>query len=192
MLKTFKMTLLSACAVAGLALYSCSKQNDPSATTTAVVTAQAADLVGTMAADVLVKDYVRDNEKFIGEYLTWYKGMTTAERNAYKASCVALKASGKALPDPSHTLAEVKAYNDLQALRMEKIKSNYPKLAKLESDDFETTLIMVSSVIIKNSGSTAGLLAPGCGNQYYACKAAGNSPSACWDALVSCVNTTYP
>ena len=145
-----------------------------------------------MAADAMVKDYARDNEKFIGEYLTWYKGLTTAERNAYKASSVALKASGKTLPDPSHSLAEVKAYNDLQALRMEKIKSNYPKFAKLDSDEFETTLIMVSSVIIKNSGTTANLLAGGCGNEYYACKANGNSADACWAALVSCVNTTYP
>ena len=192
MFKSFKMTMLSACAVAGLALYSCSKQNDPGATTGVTAATQKTDLVGVMAADALVRDYISDNEVFIGEYTTWFKGLTTEQRNAYKASCATSTAKGQRLPDPSHSVAEVKAYVDLQSARIEQIKLKYPAFAKLGSDKFESALMMAGSAIAQSNGATAGR-ALGCGDQYNACMGAGkNSADACWAALVSCVNTTYP
>ncbi|MBF9219504.1 hypothetical protein [Hymenobacter ruricola] len=165
-----KFTILCAYLFLGALAFSCQKEKDVTSELVATKMQSAnEDLVGVMAADQLVKDYILADVNFAKEYAVWYNGLAPAEQQQRKAEIDHAVETGQGVSDPAHTAQETAAYNESQQRRMDEIKQKYPQLAALSPTEYADIQARVYDRVVEGY-QPQQLLGSGCIAFYYRCK----------------------
>ena len=204
MLKQLRNRFLGALILLGALTFSCSKQKDPAINETIVLKQGAnEDIIATMVADQLVKDYMLTDVAFMNEYAIWYGNLTGAQQRARRTEVNSAVETGSEIPDPVHTASTIENYNTLQADRASQIKVKYPLLAALSNDDYASVQNRVFALVTEHLAPQQ-ILAGGCAPGYYACSNYCRSVNAergivyqrclngCAASYFACVNSIMP
>ena len=193
MLKQLKITALGTIlALAGF-VTSCSKQHEPSALPTVHNLNQEAneDLVATMAADQLVKEYVLADVEYTKKYATWYWSLSAAEKQARDNAVEGAIAAGNTPSDPVNSQQENASYQETQQARDAAIKTKYPQLASLNEEAFADVQTRVFKAFTAGMPDFA-VRSSGCVAGYYACNAACSRCNGCTRGYYACIQASPP
>ncbi|MBF9219503.1 hypothetical protein [Hymenobacter ruricola] len=194
MLKKMRVTILGSLTLFGVLTLSCQKEQDPTVPMAQHVTVKQSaneDLVGVMAADQLVKDYILADVNFAKEYAVWYNGLAPAEQQQRKAEIDHAVETGQGVSDPAHTAQETAAYNESQQRRMDEIKQKYPQLAALSPTEYADIQARVYDRVVE--GYQPQQFADGCVRALSMCltwcrgqNGGASCGQACWVGYYAC------
>ena len=191
MLKRMKITLLGVLTLVGGLMYSCNKHQDPTVPviSNAKLTQNVNDeLIESMAADQLVKDYILTDIAFANDYAVWYKNLPLSQQQERKNEINHAIETGNLISDPVHTSSEIDDFNTLQLSRANQIKEKYTTLATLNGDDYESVQSRLVTVVTSNVGSQELYFGSGCSYGYRACLNWCRQGGASGSAYGRCVN----
>lgn len=139
MFKKFKISLLAACTLLGVAVISCQKNSNdvaPTPITKSQVhnSVEEGVLIRAMANDGLVRKDILTDASYVGEHMRWFRSLTPKEQKARMETVNQAIESNQSVSDPVHTAEQQQTYfTGVQARRAE-IAARYPALGELTQE----------------------------------------------------------